>query len=129
MRRSVRDTGPSLEVVMAVLHRDGYRCIRDGVPIVGERGWDWSIHHRRPRGAGGTSRTDANEPQNLVAVCGSGTTGCHGFIESNRNEAREHGWIVPLHIDPLRVAVLVDHGSRWTYLSSDAQYVDHPEAS
>jgi hypothetical protein len=32
---------------------------------------------------------------NLLAVCGDGTTGCHGWMEAHRREAREvWGWEV-----------------------------------
>lgn len=119
-------TGPDLETVMTVLDRDGYRCVRCGVPIQGERGRDWSMQHRRPRGMGGTDRGDANSPANLVALCGSGTTGCHGHVESRRAEAYVHGWLVSLHVDPANVPVLVDHGSRWVYLTDSGEYVDNP---
>ena len=35
-----------------------------------------------------------NQPANLVVLCGSGVTGCHGWVESNRSEAMDAGWIV-----------------------------------
>lgn len=44
---------------------------------------------------GGTSDSSINDPTNLVLLCGSGTTGCHGEIESHRERAIEHGWLVP----------------------------------
>ncbi len=37
-----------------------------------------SQHHVLPRGQGGD-----DDPANLVSLCGSGTTGCHGLIEAN----------------------------------------------
>ena len=43
---------------------------------------------------GGTDRPELNLPSNLLSLCGSGTTGCHGDIESNRTLAYEKGWIV-----------------------------------
>lgn len=53
-----------------------------------------NVHHRIPRGMGGSSNEYINRPGNLVYLCGSGTTGCHGWIESHRAEARESGWLV-----------------------------------
>lgn len=38
-----------------------------------------NIHHRLPEGAGGPATM-----ANLIHLCGSGTTGCHGWVEHNR---------------------------------------------
>lgn len=114
-------------LVMAVLARDGYRCVCCGTPINGERGRDWSLHHRQPRGMGGAKhRPMAHTPANLIAVDGCGTTGCHGYIETHRAEALEKGWLVSKHSDPATTPVLVDHGSRWVYLTETGEYADSP---
>ena len=47
-------------------------------------------HHVLPRGRGGDDVT-----ANLVALCGSGTTGCHGDVEEYRGEARR---LLGLHL-------------------------------
>ena len=120
-RYRYRDTGPDRETVMQVLVRDGYRCVRDGVPAQGERGVQWSIQHRLPRSGGGD-----NSPENLIVLCGSGTTGCHGHVESHRTEAYVNGWLVRRGFDPLLQPVLVDHQSRWVYLTADGRYSDDP---
>lgn len=44
---------------------------------------------------GGTSDPNIHDPANLVVLCGSGTTGCHGWVESHRERAIEQGWLVP----------------------------------
>lgn len=31
---------------------------------------------------------------NGLLLCGTGTTGCHGWVESNRSEARAQGFLV-----------------------------------
>lgn len=64
-----------------------------------------SIHHRRPRAMGGTKRADTNFTSNLLAVCGTGTSGCHGYIESHREEAIEKGWLVRQNEEPSQVPV------------------------
>lgn len=69
-----------------VRRRSGGMCERCGRP-------GSNIHHRRPRGMGGT--TSPEDPTNLVMLCGSGTTGCHGWVESYRQLAWEQGWLVP----------------------------------
>lgn len=98
--RSVRFTGPMPDVVAIVLERDHWCCAVCATGLTGTRGVDWSIHHRRPRRAGGDPRPETNLPANLVALCGSGTTGCHGWLESRRTEAAEMGLILHANDDP-----------------------------
>jgi len=99
---------------MAVLDRDGYRCVRCSAPIVGDRGDTWVLHHRRPRGMGGTTRADANSPANLLSLC----AGCHGYVESERYESYTQGWLVHMHHDPAAVPVLHDMDG-WVLLDDD----------
>jgi hypothetical protein len=109
-----RDTGPTAATVATVRLRDGEQCVRCGGACHGERGRDWSIQHRRARGMGGTRRPDTNEPQSLILTCGSATTGCHGHIESFRDDAEANGWGVKSNVDPLTVPVVHSlHGFVW----------------
>lgn len=73
------------------------QCQRCGHLITG---W-FSRHHRDPRGMGG-SKADPHAMANLVLLCGSATSrgGCHHEAESNRNQARIDGWLVPDGIRP-----------------------------
>lgn len=57
--------------------------------------WNLSIHHRRPRGMGGTSNVLIEQPWNGLALCGDGVRGCHGWAESHRDTARLLGWLTP----------------------------------
>lgn len=43
---------------------------------------------------GGSRNSDLHLPANLIVLCGSGNTGCHGWVESNRDKAREHGYLI-----------------------------------
>lgn len=54
-----------------------------------------SVHHRVPRKMGGTTDRNVNGLSRIMLICGTGTSGCHGWIESNRDEARGNGWLVP----------------------------------
>lgn len=74
-----------------------------------------NIHHRKPRGMGGT-RVDSG-PENLLLLCGSGTTGCHGWIESHREEAHEQGWLLHRHEMPYKVPVA--YRGQWMLLTGD----------
>lgn len=108
-----KDTGPSPRVRAAVLARAGGCCEVCRARLHHEdTGWvaAHSVHHRRPRGAGGSSRADTNTPANLLLLCGSATTaGCHQWVESNRTRALDLGLLltqgqhpaeVPVHLDP-----------------------------
>lgn len=87
-----RNTGLSRTVRETVLERDGYRCFRCGVSILDQA---YSIHHRRPRGSGGSSDPETNLTANAITLCGTGTTGCHGDIESHRDLSRRLGFLIP----------------------------------
>ncbi|GAB2859260.1 hypothetical protein GCM10022221_68540 [Actinocorallia aurea] len=95
--RARRSTGPSPDTRALVLARDGHACVVCGLDITRR---PHNIHHRLPRGMGGSSDPAINSPANLITVCGSGTTGCHGEIERNREWAQDHGWIVPRGMSP-----------------------------
>lgn len=125
-KKKPKDTGPDAATVALVLERDGNNCRWCGFGVAGERGRDWSIQHRRPRRMGGDPRPDTNSPANLVLVHGSGTTGCHGHIETHRAEAQHHGWLLPSHDTPTLVPLLIDGGSRWVYLTDDGRVSDDP---
>lgn len=88
-------TGPSKKTVEVVWTRDQGSCARCGRGLHrDDRGWSWSVHHRAPRGAGGSKAVWINLPSNLILLCGSGTTGCHGRVEKDRAQAENLGFIV-----------------------------------
>jgi len=68
-----------------------------------------NVHHRRNRGSGGSRNPSLGLPPNLLVVCGSGTTLCHGDLTDNRDRARalDCGWIVSLNsaADPADIPV------------------------
>lgn len=77
-----------------IVHRDRKCCAWCGNPVHGQRGIDWSIHHRRARSMGGSSLTWVNQAANGVVVHGNGTQGCHGDIESHKELAEQFGFRV-----------------------------------
>lgn len=83
----------------------------------------WNLHHRKGRGMGGTRRK-VTCADGLVA-CGSGTTGCHGHIEHNRQWASDRGYVVSRWDDPLTVPVFVR--GEWVLFTADGQVVEAPE--
>jgi len=78
-----------------VRERDAGRCQMCGASIVDQPS---SIHHRRRRGMGGSALLE--RASNLVRLCGTGTTGCHGFVESQRTLATVRGWLLGFLDDP-----------------------------
>jgi len=113
-----KTSGPDAAIVALVLVRDADSCARCGHGLSGVRGVDWSIHHRQLRSQGGN-----NSPANLVALCGHGTAGCHGFAHKHPKRARlEGGWILRSTDDPaaypvahkLRGLVFLTHSGGWS---------------
>lgn len=105
LKRRRRDTGPDFWTRQLVQARFGGRCARCG-------GFGTSVQHRKPRQAGGTRDPLINAASNLIWVCGHGTTGCHGHMESYRSEAYESGWLVHSECDPAEQEVLLWDGRR-----------------
>lgn len=80
-------------------------------------------HHRLARGSGGRGR---KAPDETVAwylhLCGSGTTGCHGWIEHHPTDSMERGWKIRLnglYVPPAEVPVL--YRGRWVLLLDDGR--------
>lgn len=87
-------TGPDQRIRQLVMERDAFQCVKCGNPVSGEPGVGFSLQHRIPRGMGGSRDPRLNLPSNLILLDGSGTTGCHGEVESNRAAAREGGYLL-----------------------------------
>lgn len=66
---------------------------------------------------GGSKSPETNGAANLLVLCGSGTTGCHGIVESNREDAMQSGLILRQSQTPSEVAVLINGG--WFMLDND----------
>lgn len=120
----MRDTGPDKSTVEAVLSRAGRQCEACGATVGDRRGVDFSIHHRRPRGMGGTQWFGANLTSNLMLLCGTGTTGCHGYVESHRTASIACGWLVPNWLDPTEVPAVVNR--EFVLLSNRGTYEEYP---
>jgi hypothetical protein len=92
-----------------ILERDRYACVRCGIPV-DTSSVGYSLQHRDNRGMGGTTDPSINLPSNGIVLCGSGTTGCHGWVESHPDEATGNGWAVLAWADPITVPVRYRHG-------------------
>lgn len=82
-----------------------------------------NIHHRINKGNGGSALFD--RPSLLVTLCGSGTTGDHGWVTRNPKAAGRAsdggtGFLLPRNnpdIDPTREPILTFEG--WRLLADD----------
>jgi len=102
----------SQEVQELIKDRSQGKCEMCGSKVL-----QYQIHHRRPRGMGGSK----------VSVVGSAANGvllhpkCHTHIELNRNEARDNGWLVQQSFDPTVVPFKRFNG--WVTFSEDGTYM------
>lgn len=79
-----RKTGPDKRTVHLLHERAGGLCEICGFAEAQQ------IHHRQPRGMGGTRDLSTNACSNLTFICHL----CHGRIESYRSKAIADGHIV-----------------------------------
>ncbi|WP_407662394.1 HNH endonuclease [Mycolicibacterium palauense] len=107
MRRDER------EARRLVAQRSGGRCERCG------RYGPTTMHHRVKRSHGGPWSLT-----NITAVCGSGTTGCHGWIESHPRLAREEGFALKSWEDPATVPVLLYRRFSTCFTPDEPSYTD-----
>jgi hypothetical protein len=114
-------------VRLVFFDRDGAACFLCGRGLRFEdRARGWSMHHRKPRGTGGVGSKAAAEissPANALVLCGSGTTGCHGWAEHNRTRAIEMGVLISRHaVGPafLPAAVRVQRNDKTWWLLTDS---------
>lgn len=104
----------------AVKERDGGRCVRccRVFPALNH-------DHRKNRSQGGDW-----SPANGQSLCGSGTTGCHGWVTSHPKKACDAGYAVPGWADPKEYPA-----RRWvptgygTYVAVWVLYFDAPDGS
>lgn len=105
---------PTDETRRIVQRRDRYRCaICDR-----ETGSHWSgdsIHHREPRSH---PFDRLHQPENLLQLCGSGTTGCHGWVHAHPKRAYQLGYLVHTGKDPATIPVYYRTGG-WQQLNAD----------
>lgn len=115
------DTGPDKNTRDLVKERDDWTCVCCGKPTIGIPGVDYSVQHRVARGDGGTSDPAINSPANLILLCGSAVTGCHGKAESRDQGMHDRGFWINSWENP--VTFPVDHFVHgWVLLRVDGGY-------
>ena len=83
------------KVRSALRQREDNWCARCGHSLAN------NAHHRKNKSQGGQDVLS-----NLVLLCGSGTTGCHGWVTGHPLEAYANGLSVRSHDDPAAIPVL-----------------------
>lgn len=115
-RRPTRaEEATAYELVTA---RDRGACVRcgDHAPLM-------SRDHRQER-----SRQGQTVVENLQLLCGTGTTGCHGWKTQNPAAALEQGYGCPSWADPAEWPArrLVNGIPTWVLYKSDTDWFDWP---
>lgn len=108
---------PSRLTCQLVDVRDESRCTRCGRWLPGTPA---SRHHRKRRSQ--ANKNEVHSPANLIDLCGTGTTGCHGWVHAHPKEAVESGWLIHANDDPTTTPVvshahgviLLDDRGGWT---------------
>jgi Asp/Glu/hydantoin racemase len=80
------------------------------------------MHHRQRRAGG------IHTAANLMHLCGSGTTGCHGWITAHPALSRAAGWIVSAYSDP-SVEPVRYRCKFWAWLTEDGRIVGEGAAA
>jgi hypothetical protein len=87
-----------------------------------------NAQHRKNRSQGGSW-----DLSNLLHVCGSGTTGCHGLIHANPLKSYANGWSVRGALTPADMPALIHTplGRIYVWLRDDGSWdpVDFTELS
>ncbi|MFC9768815.1 HNH endonuclease [Rhodococcus jostii] len=108
-----RDTGFPRKVRDQLDERSGGLCEICGTADATQR------HHRRPRGSGGTRRTESNLAANGLMLCYR----CHAFVEKEGRQTRVsyvRGYLVHQGDCPARVPVHY-RGGQVAFLTDDGQ--------
>lgn len=95
--KAAKKTGPNEDTVKVVLARSNgacERCLRRPPE---------QLHHRKPRGSGGSSDPAINYPSNLLALCSQ----CHLEVEGDRTVSKEQGWLVRFEHNPAETPVWI----------------------
>lgn len=101
------------EITKRLVHeRAKGRCELCGVPAD-----NFQLHHRRPRGMGGSKRDETGAAANALLVHPK----CHTWIESNRKEAMKYGYLVSQWADPREVPVY--RARTWVLLDDEGAII------
>ena len=90
---------PTARAKNLVARRQEYRCMICGLYLL-TSATPHSFHHRLMRSQG-HGYAGLHQPGNLILLCGTGTTGCHGYVHAHPAESYDNGWLVHIDGNPL----------------------------
>ncbi len=117
-------TAVSPAVRETVLIRAGYVCERCYGPLDGVHGY--SLQHRAARRMGGSKLAHLGDPTNLLALDGSGVTGCHGWVEDHPAEAYSLGLALRTGWNPDQTPYCDVHGRWWLLIDDTKREIQPP---
>lgn len=112
--REVRDT---------LWERGGGRCEASGLPLDPDT---FDVHHRRPRGAGGTSDPDVHALWNLLALDPIVHNGQAHSVHQDPAWSRPRGYLLSKIGASPRIQPVLIRGMRWVLLGADGRYYPLP---
>lgn len=94
---------------------------KDRCEVCGSLALYHQIHHRRPRGMGGSKDPACGSPANGIWV----HPWCHRKIESDREQALANGWLVHQGQNPAEVPF--KKYNQWVILRDDGTMLPSPQ--
>lgn len=110
----------------AVWDRAKGLCEITGAPLGPRESDGWECHHRRNKGMGGTSRDNADDLSNLLALTPKIHNGGPRSVHGSRTWAEEHGYLIPKHAPHPGLWPVKLLGRYWVILGDDGQYYPLP---
>ncbi len=111
-----------------VFQRDEGCCAYCAIPVFGVRGFDYSLHHRRPSGMGGDRRPETHAAGNLVLLHGHGSVGCHFEVESARMDSLASGLLISKNAVGIPASFVIDHAVHGrVYLNDEGGFTRDPK--
>lgn len=62
---------------------------------------------------GGSRNEMLHKPANLILLCGSGVSGCHGWVESYRDKAKDEGYLLHQVTSVEQIPFVDKRGHAW----------------
>lgn len=102
-----------------VYERAQGHCDVTGRMLPGGPEGQWEMHHRRPKGMGGTSLPHKDCTCNLIAVLSHVHNMDPASIHGWPTRARDHGWLLRKHIEDPGLCPIWWRNERWVMLLHD----------
>lgn len=110
----------------AAYQRAGGRCEVSGIPLDIDT---FDLHHRRPKGMGGTLRPDTDTLGNVLALHPDVHNGGPSSVHGRRGWSEERGYLLPQREALAARWPVWLHGQRWVILGAAGGYITLGHAS